>query len=183
MKFVLAILVCVSSLAFAQSETSVSMPTPKNETAALRANINQGNMELGGTIGASYSRIGGAYFETSPTIKYFIIKNLALGITGYWSSSGGTAYADLGPAVTYYFWRGEQWAAYVGEDALYNISQNTMYYLSGERRPAWQSRTSLGTNYFITPEVAFGPRLIYTTNFTGSEEGFFTLLGSFSVYL
>jgi len=171
----------VSNTAVAATESTVSISRSQDQRRSALANINQNNVELGGTIDFGYSVVGGSLFQINPTVRYFVIDRLALGVTGNFITSAVSTYLNMGPSVVYHFWSNERVSTYVGQDFLYNLNEYNDYSYNSSISTRWTSETKLGMNYFITPVVAFGPRVSYLRNFA-SDVGAFTLAAAFSLY-
>ena len=129
------------------------------------ANINKGNV----LTGAEFS-LTQAWYRTSDTfnvyaaipMQYFLMDRLALGGTAAISHSrlsSSRSYTDaaVGPSATLYFWDSENVATYVDTAVLWRFLDNSDDQIS--------LGFGLGLDYFVTPAVAFGPKVTYTHYF------------------
>jgi hypothetical protein len=119
------------------------------------ANIQKGNVQVGGSLGFSHYNSGGTsassyYFD--PQAEYFVMDRLSVGGSiSFMGQSGNYSYTSygLGPSLSYYFYESGPMAAYVAQAIEFNkISDQTETFVRG--------RSSLGIKYFIVPQVAFG---------------------------
>lgn len=125
------------------------------------ANINQGNIRLGGGVGVGYSTYSSTIVSVSPLFQYFVADGFAVGLdTDLMFSKNYDTYA-AGPLISYYFWNREKWAAYLEQSFKYFQERNYRPdVLSAD--PYWVSTSTVGANYFFTPYVAIGPKLSYS---------------------
>lgn len=171
----------MSAVAFANSDSSGAS---NSASASSIANINQGDIGLGGAFGWTQVEGVGNFLSLSAPIQYFIMDHLSVGGEMNLSRSnvGPSWSAGVGPAATYYFWTQDKMAAY-GSEALtyqYTSSQN-----GAQVNPAWRSTTSLGMNYFLAPTLALGPALEYSHRWNGSStsnRNVVAMTGNFKLY-
>jgi hypothetical protein len=208
--FLIVLILTITSSAFAINQNTVAISNtstlPASDTNSVssaiketpvsvtnqNANINKGNMEVGGSGTLGYSTVGGFLTYLTPTLKYFFIDKLAIGgslVSEIWSSQ---VLFRLGPSASYYFWSNKNWADYVGAEVLYSLNRRTGSYDDTNESSTWAADARVGANYFITREVAFGPALIYTRYFDFvrySDRSYdytswgVQILANFSVYL
>ena len=79
------------------------------EASNVNANINYGNVTVGGGFNLSFNTVGGTQFFVSPRAQYFLADNFAIGGAASYSISssnnyGGSGVFSAGPDITYYFW-------------------------------------------------------------------------------
>lgn len=131
--------------------------------------IKKGNIILGGTGSfyyskSTYSDFGENDFKQyninlNPTFNYFLIDNLALGVTinlGYsHQETVNTKGIGLGPNVKYYFKNG----ILLRSDASYFLS--TSY---GTRSHSFAFEAGVGYAFFINSKVSIEPALLFKTN-------------------
>lgn len=156
--------------------------------ATTSANINQGNVQVGGSISFSntWPTRGDsvAVFNTDIPVEYFFVDNFSLGgsfgLTHV--SAGNLDYTvfSVGPSATYYFLVQDRLTPYAGASLLYthNDTDDGDNYL--------QPSAKFGVNYFITPSVAIGPSVRYTHTFRDDNRVDFngvSIFANFSIYL
>ena len=142
------------------------------------ANINKGNISVGGGLDLNYNTVSGTSFFVNPKAEYFIADNLSLGGSVSYTVFGSAGYITFGPAISYYFWSQEKLATYVGGDLLINGGANSTNNLTFDG--------NVGLNWFIVPTVAFGPALLFSHMFTSPDSSAtsnYYLLGTFSIFL
>ncbi len=133
-----------------------------DEEAEFQSPIQQGRWNLGINEIGAYNTSDGMSLRTTLEAQYFLVEGLSLGITGSHEQSSRSNERSLGLIGTYYFAKFENSAFY--------ISQSIMW--SEYEVPRWnfrpdeyiRLRTTLGYNYFLTPNIAIGPRIEYDWN-------------------
>jgi hypothetical protein len=140
-------------------------------------NIKTGNVEAGGSIALNVYR-GNSSFSMSPSIEYFVEDHLSVGGQLVLLSSSDYNSFGFGPSATYYFLIQDRWAPFVNANIIFSHNN-----LGSDHSTDYE--VGVGSRYFITPSVTFGPSLIYdlNTNASGSTNGYLTLLGSFAIFL
>lgn len=128
------------------------------------ANINRGNVLTGGSFSLTqtwYSATDTMNIGLGVPVQYFLIDRLALGglvgLSHY--RFGSTKYTDayVGPAATLYFWDAEHIATYADTFLAWDFLHRSDDQLA--------LGFGMGVDYFVTPSVAFGPKVTYTHNF------------------
>jgi hypothetical protein len=154
--------------------------------ATESANINRGDIRIGGGVGIGYSTYSSTIVTVSPLVQYFVADGFAVGLDTDYSFSKREDIFAAGPIASYYFWTREAWAAFVEQRFKYHTSK--MYGPSSyETKPYWSSTSSLGANYFMSKYVAIGPALTYFVRLNqieGQEDtgSAISLTGAISVY-
>ncbi len=188
MKFIISLLVFAStSLSFANDNvSSVKAEQPSSE---VLANIQQGNMQIGGGFWWEQNSEGRSTersYSIYPSVEYFVLDNLSLGGTLTYSY-GEYITSGIGPSLSYYFFKDGKIAAhlsqvlsftkYSGMDGLINEAKVNV------------GTTSVGVKYFAAPQVAFGVALANNYEIGSQPQGVevtgvekTSLAGSFSFY-
>jgi hypothetical protein len=149
------------------------------------ANINQGDVRVGGSLGVGYSTYSSTIVSVNPYAQYFFADNVAAGLDVDMFFSNNESSYGVGPVLSYYFWNSEKWAAYIEQKFKYFTSEVHDQSLL-KTDPYWRTYTTLGANYFFAPYAALGPAFTYSRYLTGehydSQEGVFDLTANFSIY-
>ncbi len=160
-----------SQMAFAKSAV---------ETSA--ANLNKGNIEVGGGFSWSQDNASGssnAYYSIEPRAEYFIADSFSVGGNlSYAGQNGPYGYSGfgMGPSASLYFYQQGGTAGYFAQSILFEkYSSIEKTYMRGA--------TTLGVKFFAVPAVAFGIGL--TSGYDMANTGVSStirLSGSFSFY-
>lgn len=146
------------------------------------ANINQGNVEIGGVATVNHTRsrsLGTTSFQIGANAQYFLVDHISVGAELDYAHASSFNIYSIAPAASFYFAVQDQMAPYVMVKPLelYDSSSARLNLSSGLR---------LGVKFFLTDSVAFGPALNYehtwSTNRTSTIDSF-SLLGQFAIHL
>lgn len=126
----------------------------------IEKKIKKGDWTVGGYAELFYASQGGARVRAIVDAQYFLIDNLSLGAV--MRLQGGKAFDSSGAGVkgTYHFYETARSTFYVSGEVSYNLVDSEFFSPSNEY--ATMGTIGLGWNNFITPNVAFGPRIEYT---------------------
>jgi len=161
---VLALLVTLNVQAAEKDDgTSLHVGNQKVSFSFLYRSIEGYNMT---NINANYQWFVADLFSVGPSLSYSYSDITAIGI---------------GPAATWYFLTEKKLGAYLAEELTFrsfNTSPAASYF---------NSITGLGFDYFLTPNVGFGPMVSYNRGFAGSNislsSGYWDFRVGFSIYL
>lgn len=159
--------------------------TLENSSSIQSKNILSGNMEIGGGFSAHQFKNNNdshTQFSIYPQLEYFIFDHLSIGGSlSYFSNSQSQETVSgfgLGPSATYYFME-------LGNSALY-VNQNISFFKFADSPYEKSASTSMGSKFFILPQVAFGIALKHSFNLSeGNQSNNSTstsFQGSFSFY-
>jgi hypothetical protein len=145
------------------------------------AKIRQGDVQVTAGFGSTRSINGGSTnISISGSVQHFLVDTFSLGLSASYSSSLNYDDYSVGPIFSWHFWEDGQWTTHIEEKMTY---YSYRYYSSYSYSDSyWVSRTSLGLNYFIVPNVSFGPALYYSYDFGMPRGSYYGLTGSFSIY-
>jgi hypothetical protein len=124
--------------------------------------LNQGRSEVGfSELGIGYSSARGLLFSAQANYQYFLLDRFSLGGGAFYQNTGGREgrfeYMGIGPSANYYFITSQSWFAGFGQDLMfskYNGDRDNMSFVT--------TTSSLGFNYLVAPNSAFGISLNYT---------------------
>ncbi len=140
--------------------TSLSALAESAPDEFIEKKIKRGDWSIGGSAEIAYASRGGSRITAAAEAQYFVADNVSLGITS--RLQGGKAFDISGVGVigTYHFYETARHTYYVSGAVTYNGLDSEFY--SSTNQFITLGTIGLGWNYFITPNVAFGPRLEYT---------------------
>lgn len=180
----IAFLFIMAGFAQAASETSQMVSSPMASNGI--ANINKGNIEIGGSFSISKNNNeSSTNYYLAPSVEYFFVDNISIGGTLSLSGlSGGksTDYSSygIGPSASYYFFEQGTTAFYLSQSVTFNKWTN-----DGETSSLNVGNTSLGIKLFMVPQVAFGIALSTSYAIDSTKDQYINstaLGGSFSFY-
>lgn len=179
MKLVLATLVLLTSN-FVFANTANEMTTTAPQVFTTSANLNKGNIQIGG--GFSFTDSAGiSTYTIDPQVEYFVMDSLSVGGRLLYFGERGSANPfngyGVGPSASYYFYKDGPIATYIAQSfSFVKLSNSDDTYSRGA--------TSLGVKYFAVPQVAFGVALTSTYNTAQNMSAVPTtsLGGNFSFY-
>lgn len=146
-----AFLVCVAPAAFADSELADDF---------LEKKIKKGDWSIGGSAEFAYASLGGARITAAFDGQYFVADYLSLGVTTRLQGGKLSDASGIGVIGTYHFYESARSTFYVSASVNHTMLNSELY--SSSDVSATLGTIGLGWNYFLTPNVAFGPRLEYT---------------------
>ncbi len=172
-----------SSPASVNESTSIHMSEEQEQTFV--PNLMEGNVSVGGNVGASYSTYSGLIFQFNPTIEFFVANRFSIGgtVSSYFAKDFSSF--GLGPAATYYFWHQDRWAGFVGAGLLME-STNWQNSYADVRTIGYKGQFKIGSTYFINPSVSVGPVLSLTKSIgepRSPGEDFGNLMIQFNIHL
>lgn len=169
--FGLAAMILISASSVSANENSVLDIQNKPAEMAIETvipNIKKGHIAVSGTFGIGYSvyTIGSSTYTSSqiyasPAAEYFVIDQLSIGGSITASFEMNYTYLAVGPSATYHFRSGDRWTIPVGAAFGYSSTKDSRS-SEVERIGEWNAHFSVGTNYFLTPSVAFGPQFSFS---------------------
>ena len=119
----------------------------------LEKSINKGNWNLGGQGSLSYETTTGFNTHLAANAEYFFKDRFSLGLKSNFIDNGPYTLSGLGLKSTYHFYETDRMSYFIAGDLSH-------YNLNGPiSNDHWALTTGIGFNYFITPNIAFGPRL------------------------
>lgn len=128
--------------------------------------IHSGDWSIG-VFGQSFKEdmgMGSRRSEMNVDVQYFWWDHFSVGIIGKYTHTGSYDLSSLGLKGTYHFYESDRTTFYVSQDVSYNLMDVGG---SSENFSALSATTSIGVNYFLTPNVTFGPRLEWAKYFGG----------------
>jgi hypothetical protein len=180
----------LATLAETEDQSLSSKLAMPSENALAR-----GRMEIGGGFSATTrvsksNKILHNYF-VHPSLEYFVTDTLSLGgsisLNANEEETTVTNYWGLGPSLTYYFSNKGSRAFYFKQTVSYY--QAEAYVSSDGSSDTYDAywtigSSTLGTKFFLHPQLAFGIGLEYGYNFSGHSysDRQIGLVGSFSFY-
>jgi hypothetical protein len=162
-----------------------AVATMENSNSFQLKHILSGNLEIGGGFSAlQVSNKGDSHTQYSiyPQLEYFIFDHFSVGGSlSYFNNSHSEETVSgfgLGPSATYYFME-------LGNSAFY-VNQNISFFKFADSPYEKSASTSLGSKFFIVPQVAFGIALKHSYNLSESSQidgsTSTSLQGNFSFY-
>ncbi len=178
----------MKSLFFALALFSAPMAAhAETEPTPSLTSIEKGKWRVGGAVDISYSDRASLIVNLTPNAELFLSDDFSLGGSASATFAGDCCSAwAIGPSATYYFWKGERAAAFLGGSLSYG-----RHGYDGEAFAYGRLTTSakIGFEQFLTKSVSFSPSLQWKHAFerpipgsTSNSENILSLLGQFSVY-
>jgi hypothetical protein len=125
-----------------------------------RSMVDQGTIEASITGGFGWGSASGFSAAVPLAGSYFLTDNLSVGGVVTFSSGGSRAIGGIGPEVTYYLLKEDNFGVYASQSLAY--SQTQSYYNDEKQvREFFFSTSELGVDYFLTNSVALTPALAY----------------------
>lgn len=165
------------------TSATASQEASSNQKTAIASNTAPGNVAVGGGFGFTHTEFSGGTFYINPVAEYFVWENVSVGGTLQLSIGRDYRYYGIGPSISYYFWRSENWVALVGGQLEYTRSENVS---SGSASDSVYANLKLGALNFLTPSVAFGPELLLESRIapsSSSSNNFLSLRFQLAVFL
>jgi hypothetical protein len=136
---------------------------------ATESLLNQGRSEIGfSELGIGYSSARGLLFSAQANYQYFLVNRFSLGGGAFYQNTGGREgrfeYMGIGPSANYYFLTAQSWLAGIGQDLMfskYNGDRENVSFVT--------TTSSLGLNYLIAPNSAFGASFNYSHSLDGKR--------------
>lgn len=151
--FSFAGVVALTYIASADPQLNTVATSMKSTGFTGRA-LDQGSWKIGGSAG--YSSFANVMY-LAPAAHYFVVDRLSLGMDaelGFydWRITN----RSLRPTVSYYFLKGEEFAAFLKQDIGYNTYRFENYGASYETNFV-DARTFLGFDWFLNSNIAITP--------------------------
>jgi hypothetical protein len=136
----------------------ISVKSKADEVVDFELPLTQGTWNLGVNSLLSYNSHPGLGVRWEGEFQYFVADDLAFGLIGFHEDTTRMKHQSLGVVGTYYFYKLSKSAFYLSQSISwaridYDAWTGAEKYLN--------TRTTLGYNYFLNPNVAFGPRVEY----------------------
>lgn len=139
----------------------------------IEKKIKQGNWSVAGSAELGYASLSGTWLKTSIDGQYFVADRFSVGIVNrlqgsrYWDSAG------LGLKTMYHFLETARSTYYLSGEITHHVFDNkNLFGPAPGSDEVTMGTLGIGWNYFITPNVAFGPRLEYTRALGRNNEVF-----------
>ncbi len=124
----------------------------------IDASLEQGRWNLGVNSLLSYNSESGAGIRWEGELQYFVADRLSFGLIGFHENTTRMKQKSLGVVGTYYFYKLSQSAFYLSQSISWARIDHDYW---GDSEKYLNTRTTLGYNYFLRPNVAVGPRIEY----------------------
>lgn len=129
--------------------------------------IRKGDWSLGGNARFTYDENAGARTAASLEVEHFWLDGLSAGIRVRYEEVGSVSLRGLGLKSTYHFYESDKMTFFLsGEITSYELQG-----YSPINQPQWMATVGLGMNYFITPNIAFGPRIEWSESLSENRSG------------
>jgi hypothetical protein len=184
LKFILSNALFFITLVSISGEAAENVTVVKATPAADQLpHLSRSNVSVGGSLGLGYSSLGGVLLSLNPSFEYFIANGFSVGGTARGTLSKGLSVLGFGPSMTFFPFRGERSAVYLGASVLYSVVNQRD---SVSAPNYWVGRAKTGYLYFFTPAVALGPELAYSqvlSNASNIDASDALLMIQFSLFL
>tara|TARA_Y100000817_G_C16767986_1_gene504770 strand:+ start:307 stop:792 length:486 start_codon:yes stop_codon:yes gene_type:complete len=117
---------------------------------ALAGSYDQGSMEVGGAVGITNTSTSGTQIQFSPRIQYFLIDNLALGLTIDYNKNDDAEELGIGPSATYYLNFSERFVPFISQTILYKNYSGEL----ADGEDGLYATTAVGLNYPLGDKTA-----------------------------
>ena len=151
------------------------------DQSIYKKDILKGNWSIGGDFDTDYSALNGFTYDFEAQLHYFLIDKVSVGTSLSLQNTklDFSIITFLGFSINYYFFERKRYVFLLGQSFLVEAV---------ERRNSIRviSQSSLGAEYFLSPSVSLGAKVLYNFLVAG-DSGFneFPLLstrGSFNFY-
>jgi len=151
------------------------------DQSIYKKNILEGNWNIGGDLDADYSALNGFTYDFEAQFHYFFIDKVSAGASLSLQNTklDFSNITFLGFSANYYFLERKKYVFLLGQSFLVEAV--------GRRHSIRViSQSSLGVEYFLSPSVSLGAKVLYTFLISG-DSGFnefplFSTRGSFNFY-